>query len=156
MTQPHRDIEIRIISQPRYLCAVRAAIGTALERLGWSEEIAGQIMLAVDEALTNIIRHGYGGREDQPIWIYFSPAIAPDGRAGIEITIEDEGRQIDPQEIKSRALEDIRPGGLGVHIITKIMDEVRYAPRAHVGMQLTMHKWAPLPASHPSKHGTCK
>jgi hypothetical protein len=49
---------------------------------------------------------------------------------------------VDPTTIKSRDLDEIRPGGLGVHIITEVMDEVRWEKRTDgpIGMRLTMMK----------------
>lgn len=58
----------------------------------------------------------------------------------IKIVIEDEAKQVDPEGIKSRDLDDIRPGGLGVHIIKEVMDHAVYEKRAQVGMRLTMTK----------------
>ena len=52
------DIELRILSHPRNLCVVRAAVEMAVRRLGFSEPDAAQIILAVDEAMANCIRHG--------------------------------------------------------------------------------------------------
>jgi anti-sigma regulatory factor (Ser/Thr protein kinase) len=68
---------------------------------------------------------------------------------GVRIVIEDEARQVDPTRMKSRDLEDIRPGGLGVHIIREVMDEAVYEKRAPVGMRLTMVKHAPRPSETP-------
>ena len=42
--------------------------------------------------------------------------------------------------IKSRDLDDIRPGGLGVNIIRQVMDEVSYERRERIGMRLTLIK----------------
>lgn len=136
------DIELRLLSQPRYLCVARAAIGAAVEKLGYNDGLCGQIMLAVDEAVANIIRHGYDGRCDQPIWLRFRPLddIADTGQQGFTIVIDDLARQVDPSVIRSRDLEDVRPGGLGVHIIRKIMDQVSYEARPEGGMRLTMTK----------------
>ena len=47
---------------------------------------------------------------------------------------------MDPAVIKSRNLDEVRPGGLGVHIIKAVMDEVSYEKRNPIGMRLTMTK----------------
>ena len=47
---------------------------------------------------------------------------------------------VDPSDIKPRDLDDVRPGGLGVHIIVECMDEVTYSPRDGGGTVLTMVK----------------
>jgi len=133
------DVDIRILSQPRYLCVVRAAVNAAIERYGFDEAACAQFMLAVDEAVTNVIRHGYDGAEDRPIWVRLRPVDA-DGRDGFTIVIEDEARHVEPEIIRGRDLADVRPGGLGVHIIRQVMDGVEYTKRPEGGMRLTMSK----------------
>ena len=56
------------------------------------------------------------------------------------IRIDDRGKQTEPERIRSRELSEIRPGGLGVHIIKEVMDSVRYEKRSGGGMRLTMVK----------------
>src|SRR4051812_20580693 len=104
--EPH--IEIRLLSQPRYLSVARAAVEAAAVKMGLPHE-ASRITLAVDEALTNVIRHGYGGREDRPIWVKLAP-LTVGGRAGMEVLIEDESAPIDLKRIEGRPLDEIRPG----------------------------------------------
>jgi anti-sigma regulatory factor (Ser/Thr protein kinase) len=65
--------------------------------------------------------------------------------AGIKIVLEDRARQVALEKIKSRDLEDVRPGGLGVFIIAEIMDEVHYEHREGGGMRLTMIRRVPAP-----------
>jgi anti-sigma regulatory factor (Ser/Thr protein kinase) len=115
-------------------------VAAIARRIGFSEEGCGQIALAIDEALCNVMRHGYEGRTDRPIWISVWPQCAGGRTNGIRIIVEDEARQVDPAQIKSRDLDDVRPGGLGVHIISEVMDEVIYEKRASTGMRLCMMK----------------
>ena len=140
MMRPEYDIEMCIVSNPAYLCVVRATICTALERLGLDECECGKVMLAVDEALTNVIRHGYNGDNSQPIWVRFNPKTENGSTTGFVIVIEDVAEQVDPEQIRGRDLEDIRPGGLGVHIIRQVMDDVQYTKRPEGGMRLYMAK----------------
>ena len=99
-----------------------------------------------------IIRHGYDRAADKPIWI----RLWPDDRdedgtpRGLRLQIDDEARQVEPEQLKGRDLDDIRPGGLGVHIIREVMDEVVYSKRETKGMRLTMTKHAPGSAGHAS------
>jgi anti-sigma regulatory factor (Ser/Thr protein kinase) len=144
------DISMQISSQPRYLGVVRAAVETAAKKMGLSDDEAAKITLAVDEAIANVIRHGYGGQTDQPIWLKMSPK-SRDGRDGIEIVVEDRCLGVDLSRIKSRSLDEIRPGGLGVHIITGVMDEVEYQSRDDgEGVRLRMVKYT-HPAEQPAK-----
>lgn len=140
--EPH--LRLRMLSQPRYLCGARDMVSAIAKRLGFDDLSCSQIALAVDEALSNVMRHGYSDREDGPIWLSVWPLSVKDGKAsGLRLVIEDEGRQVDPEKIKGRDLEDVRPGGLGVHIIRKIMDDVRYERRQDAGMRLTLEKRMP-------------
>ena len=132
------EVHVRMFSQPRFLAAVRALVGTMAQRLGFSEMECGQISLAVDEALCNVITHGYERRPDGQLWINL---WALEGTPpGLKIMIEDLANQVDPSDIQPRDLDDIRPGGLGVHIIREVMDEVTWERRSPAGMRLTMIK----------------
>lgn len=146
MTTPpaQLDAHIRLAmrSNPMYLAAARELVSALSRRLGFPEAAAAKIALAVDEALCNIMRHGYDRRTDAPIWISLWPLDAgPAQAAGLKIVIEDEARQVEPAQIRGRDLEDVRPGGLGVHIIREVMDEARYEKRADIGMRLTLVKY---------------
>src|SRR5687767_1770893 len=116
-------IRLEMVSDPVYLSGARELVAAVSRRLGFTEEGAGQIALAVDEALCNIIRHGYDRRLDRPIWLMLSPTGDNGKATGVTIVLEDEAKQVEPDQIKSRDLDEIRPGGLGVHIIRELMDE---------------------------------
>jgi len=141
------EIRIEMRSNPLYLSGAREMVAAVARRLLFTDEACGQIALAVDEALCNVIRHGYGREADHPIWISLIPVggVAKPGASenptqALKIVIEDEARQVDPATIRSRKLEDVRPGGLGVHIIRAVMDEVTYERREGRGMRLIMIK----------------
>ncbi len=141
------EIQIQMLSNPLYLSGAREMVSAVARRLCFSEEACGQIALAVDEALCNVIRHGYERASDRPIWIGLWPLGGVGELDGDEcpthalrIVIEDEAKQVDLDLIRSRDLEEVRPGGLGVHIIRSVMDDVRFEHRESVGMRLTMTK----------------
>lgn len=133
-------VRLRIASTPVHLPIVRGAVERLASMMGFDETSAGKIMLAVDEALSNIIRHAYEGRDDEPIEITFRNVATAGGETALCIELRDWGRTAQPDEIKSRDLEDIRPGGLGVHIINSVMDQVEYTPERGGGTRLTMTK----------------
>ncbi len=135
------DIVLRVVSDVRYLAGVREMVAGVAKRLGFSHDSSSHLALAVDEALCNVIRHGYQQELGRPIWMKLWP-LDDDGEygPGVCIVIEDEAKQIDPAKIKGRDLDDIRPGGLGVHIIRQVVDCAEYAPREHAGMRLTLIK----------------
>jgi serine/threonine-protein kinase RsbW len=109
-------------------------------QVGFGSDDVSQIVLAIDEALANVIKHGYGGQCPQPIDIHIA-ALGPPERQGLRVAIRDFGRQVDPAQICGRDLDDVRPGGLGVHIMRSVMDEVAYDRAEGAGMSVTMTKW---------------
>lgn len=146
---PHLILQVQ--SNPLFLSGVREMVSNVAKRLGFADESCSQMALAVDEALCNVIRHGYQKAPDKPIWLTLyalggvgTPdtlaAGQPNPVSALKIVIEDEAQQVDLAKIKSRDLDDIRPGGLGVHIIREVMDEVSYEHRKPSGMRLTMVK----------------
>jgi serine/threonine-protein kinase RsbW len=134
---------IELLSDPCYLAGVRQLISGVAHRLGFSDASCSQIALAVDEALANVIRHGYGSEGDRPIWVKLWPLEEVGGRGkGLRIVIEDEARHVETCDLKGRDLNDPKPGGLGLHIMHEVMDDVQYEKRAPRGMRLTMEKYA--------------
>lgn len=133
-------VEIRISAHPVYLSVVRGAVRKVVELFGLSEDDGDEVILALEEALANVIRHGYGGPCCKPIVIRLDRAETA-GQEGLEVVVRDCARPVDPETIRSRDLEDVRPGGLGVHIIRSVMDEVEYSCLQGGGMQLRMVKY---------------
>lgn len=135
------QIELTIHANPAYLCVARAAARKAMEISGLSDQDADGVTLALDEALTNVIRHSYGGPCEKPIIIKLSQILNyKEKGSALEIAVRDFGKQVDPKTIRSRDLNEVRPGGLGVHIIQTVMDEVEYSCMSEGGMQLRMLK----------------
>jgi serine/threonine-protein kinase RsbW len=147
-------VQLSIVSEPKSLPVVRSAVGRMAELEGFSDVDTHGLVLAIDEALANVIKHGYQGRPDQPITITLSTVSGPDGRRGIIVTVRDKGRQVDPKTICGRDLNDIRPGGLGVHIIKMVMDEYDYSCPPDGGMLLRMVKYIEPQAHLTGKGGT--
>ncbi len=130
-----------ITSNARSLPIVRSAVEKMASLEGFAADDAHELTLAIDEALANVIKHGYNGQPDQPISISLEPVRSADGRAGLSVAVRDRGRQVDPTTIKSRDLAEVRPGGLGVHIIQSVMDEYNYSCPPDGGMLLEMKKY---------------
>jgi len=123
-------LKMELRSNPEMLCVVRNALSELTAKLGFSEPECRAVVLAVDEALTNIIRHAYLGDAEQPIELSFRRiAMQGEGQPGdaLEIILEDHGVTINPEKMCGRALEDIRPGGLGLHFIRESMDTVEFS-----------------------------
>ncbi len=134
-------VELSITSATQSLPVVRSAVEQMAAERGFDDADAHGLVLAIDEALANVIKHGYQGRPDQPIAITLTPVTSKDHRPGIAVEVRDKGRQVDPKTIRGRKLDDIRPGGLGVHIIKTVMDECDYSCPPEGGMALRMVKY---------------
>jgi anti-sigma regulatory factor (Ser/Thr protein kinase) len=120
---------LALYSNPRLLSAIRGAVERLTETLGFTTVQCRSITRAVDEAVTNIVRHSYGNRLDKPIALYFRSAQRRhegEVQHGLEILLCDRGPEIDASKLKGRPLEEIRPGGLGMHLIRQAMDTVEF------------------------------
>lgn len=110
-------------ARPEHLCDIRHAVAHAAGLLGCSEEVAHDVVLAVDEACQNIIRHAYGEGGDGAIQVQVR---RDDGK--LVVRLIDFAAPVDCDRIAPRALDDLRPGGLGTHFIRAVMDEVAFLP----------------------------
>jgi anti-sigma regulatory factor (Ser/Thr protein kinase) len=128
-------IEIKIASNPRFLTVVRAMLSKLCELIKCSKEDQRKIVLAVDEACSNIIKHTCKCDPDRTIEVACS---FEDGK--LQIVMTDDGPAIDLATVHPRDLSDIRPGGLGLHFIKSIMDEVVYSYDEKKGNVLTLVK----------------
>ena len=140
MSIPQGPIHMTILSSPLHLPVVRAALEQFCQLAGFAESCTGYIVLSVDEALTNVIKHAYDGREGQPIEITFNLLNAQDDDPALEVVLQDYGRRVDISCIRGRNLADVRPGGLGVHIMNRCMDRVEFVHPPEGGTRLRMLK----------------
>jgi serine/threonine-protein kinase RsbW len=121
------------------LDSIRDFVGETAERAGFSGREVYSIQLAVDEACSNVIEHAYEGIPDGDIEITCD--VQPDQ---ITIVIHDHGREFDMSKVRkpnlSRELSEREVGGLGVYLIRKLMDEVRFESSCKTGNYLTLVK----------------
>lgn len=136
-----KPLDVQVKSNPDELCVVRDALRAWLAPQEWDDIQVAEIVLAVDEALTNVIRHGYNNTADQPIEFHAERTTDEHQGAGIEIRVRDYGKQVDLGKICGRDLNDIRPGGLGVHLIHAMMSFASYKHAEGSGMILVMRKY---------------
>jgi anti-anti-sigma factor len=124
------------------LSQISAFITEAAELSGLDERATWQVQLAVDEAATNIIQHAY--EPDQPGDIVISWACEDER---FVVTLHDFGREFDPDNIPepdiASPLEERQAGGLGIYLITRLMDEVRFEFDPQAGNLLTITKYLP-------------
>jgi sigma-B regulation protein RsbU (phosphoserine phosphatase) len=109
-------------ARPERLCDIRRAVAEAAECLGCPDAVVRDVVLAVDEACQNIIRHAYGGREGD-----IRVQIGRDD-GNLRVRLIDFAAPVDCSRIEPRALDELRPGGLGTHFIRAVMDEVAFVP----------------------------
>ncbi len=126
------DLVLEFEARPDVLRAIRSDLAAWCERAGIESAQTGQICLAVDEAITNIIRHAYAGRGG-PIRLRCARQAG-----SLLITLDDDGTQVPLQTIRPRDLGDVKPGGLGVHLIQQVMDEAVWSHKPGGGTTLTM------------------
>jgi len=133
-------IDLTIPASPEWFGTVRNLLVGISRACGFSDRDAGGVALAVDEAMSNVFRHGYSssaGVIELRLEAFSATQTAP---CRISICIEDRGKQVDVDTICSRNLDDVKPGGLGVHLIQSIMDEATWNHREGGGMCLVLEK----------------
>ncbi len=120
------------------LAQLHAAIGEFCRRRAIHSDIEFKVDLALEEVFTNIVRHGYDDNDPHEIVVRLHGS-----RERIRIHVEDDGRHFNPlmaPEVDlNAALSERRVGGLGVHLVRRLMDQVRYQRRAG-GNRLTLVK----------------
>ena len=116
-------VKLTFPSDPRYLGVVRGSIERFAALVGFDEEECRWITLAVHEALTNVIRHAYHNQHDKPVELHLR-----ERDQGMEVLLVDHGTGVKPEQMSGRDLDDVRPGGLGLHMIREIMNETQYLP----------------------------
>jgi anti-sigma regulatory factor (Ser/Thr protein kinase) len=97
-----------------------------------SSDASDEIGLALNEALANVIRHGYDGATDRPIVV----SVERDDGA-LHVLVRDWAKPFDPSAVKPRG--KLAPGGVGMLCIRELMDDVKFE-RLSDGMLLKMTK----------------
>lgn len=100
---------------------VRRAVGETSAACGFTQEQCQDLMLAVDEACQNVVRHAYAGVAEGDMMI----DIRREGESYV-VLLRDHAPPVDVAKIVPRNLDDVRPGGLGVHFIREVMDDVEH------------------------------
>jgi serine/threonine-protein kinase RsbW len=119
-------------SETAQLKKVRAFVESGARAFGFQESDVANIILAVDEACTNIIKHAYEGASNGDIII----EVSTKDNAFV-IRIRDDGKAFDPDGVEPpnlrKQISEYRRGGLGVYLMKRLMDKVEYA--IHPGKQ---------------------
>jgi anti-sigma regulatory factor (Ser/Thr protein kinase) len=123
---------VTIPSHPKFLSVIRAVTATMGKIHGMDEMTIEDLKLAVDEACSNVIKHAYRGDTSQGIVVKFNL------RKGFEVIIEDTGIKADPTLVEGRNLDDVRPGGLGIHFIKRVFDIFEFDRKKKRGNRLRL------------------
>lgn len=125
ISSPWQSEKLVILGQYKNLSKIREFISQITRKAGFSEEESYNIQLAVDEACSNIIEHGYGRDQLGNI-----ECICDYSGSELIITLRDFGRPYNFYEIREPDLNvdlDRRNiGGLGVYFIKSLMDDVHF------------------------------
>jgi anti-sigma regulatory factor (Ser/Thr protein kinase) len=128
------SLRLKFVADTCQLAAMRQAVRDYLVEGSVPEMEAELMVLALDEACTNVIRHAYGGCSQRLI------RLSIDGLPRrVRCVLRDYGASCDPAKIRSRDLADFRPGGLGVRIMHSAFDQVLFEPQPR-GTRLTLVK----------------
>lgn len=121
------------------LAHISAFITDATTRAGLDEHAAWQVQLAVDEAATNIIQHGYDAGAPGEIELTWRT-----DNGQLIVTLRDRGRRFSPEHVPApditSPLEERQAGGLGIYLMGRLMDSVEFEFDDQNGNLLTMGK----------------
>lgn len=130
------SVRIDIPSHPKYLSVVRAITERLGRVYGMDRKLIGDIKLAIDEACSNVIKHAYQGDTSKKIKLTYEI----NGKS-FKVIVDDNGLKADMVTLKGRNLDDVRPGGLGIHFIRKIFDTFRLDETKKRGNRLILIKY---------------
>jgi len=131
-------VTLTVPSHPKYLYVIRSAVYPLVTDAGFPKKVVRKIVLAVDEACSNIVKYAYGGDTTKTIDV----RVTIDDRSFI-VEIADSGKKPDVSKIAPRKLDEIRLGGLGTHFMASVFDSVSYDTSRDAGTILTMVKAKP-------------
>ena len=129
------SVTITIPSHPKYLSIVRSVTVKMAQIYEISEPLTEDMKLAVDEACANVIKHAYRGDRTKKIVLKYKIT-----KKSFNVIIEDSGIKAQTDLIKGRSLDDIRPGGLGIHFIKRVFDVFQFDEKKKKGNRLILIK----------------
>ena len=132
---------LKLPANSENLDIIRKFISGIAANMGFSEDDIYQIELAVDEACSNVIKHAYPDNETNEKVLNITVREKPDR---LEITIADRGHGFDPNCLETPDMEKYlksgKRGGLGIHLIKTLMDEVVFRIKPGVRNEVKMVK----------------
>jgi sigma-B regulation protein RsbU (phosphoserine phosphatase) len=116
-------LDLTFPAEPTQMRAVRAALRGALDAQDVAPELRDRLVLAVDEACTNIMRHAYCGCATETISLHLARE-----KDMLVFELRDNAPPVDVGKLKPRDLSECRPGGLGLPFIDALMDDWKVKP----------------------------
>lgn len=148
MTHIRRSLTIS--NETRHLSLVRTVVSEVLDASTFDGKTRNKIVVAVDEALANVVEHAYQGGTG-PIELGFD--LDPEK---LVVRIRDNGVRFEPSAARLSAQIDIKEhirlglkGGLGLFLMRQIMDEIQYVHDTEFVNELILMKKQPPPAEAP-------
>lgn len=120
-------LRVTVAAKAPSLRDVRKALRAAAVGAGCESKWVEELVLAVDEACQNIIRHAYKDSDTGVIDIEASRRSDERGEA-VVVDLVDFAEPVDEAAVRSRDLDDVRPGGLGTFFIRSCVDECDFLP----------------------------
>jgi len=119
-----QTVRLSIPAKAEYITLVRLALSGLSHLRPLSEEALGDLKLAVTEACTNSVRHGYADGEGTVDIVY---ELQPDR---LVVEVADDGPGFDAAGDRPND-ENLAEGGLGIAIIRAVSDEFEAGERAN-------------------------
>ena len=117
--------EHRLRNDPREARQVGAWVEAFVRRAGLSTEVQNALDLSLVEWVTNVISYGYEDKQEHSITLRFKAEAAE-----VCVEVEDDGKEFNPllhPPADTTVPLETRPiGGLGIHMMRKLMDAVQY------------------------------
>ena len=98
-------------------------VSSACKLIMPGSQFTDHVVSAVGEAYSNIVLHGYAGRE--PGSIEMQIENSPEG---MRVMMKDTGTSFDPSQTPPPDLDSLPESGLGIFIMRSFVDEVTYVP----------------------------
>jgi anti-sigma regulatory factor (Ser/Thr protein kinase) len=119
------ELRLTIRNELGELVRVNQLVSELLARRGIAESVVYATQLALEEVLSNVIRHGYEDCSQHEIALTLR---VHEGR--VELQVVDDGREFDPATAPAPDLDlplvRRRAGGLGIHLLRAFVSEIRY------------------------------
>ena len=135
-------MRIVISSHPKLLNILRGVVRYRAQEVGFPESDVDWLAMAIDEAAANVIRHAYENSHEGKLALIIQ--AFPDR---LEFILEDWAPKVNPEKVKPRPLDDVRPGGMGTFFMHSFMDSCCFDEHFDAGNRLIMVKYLPRKAS---------